>query len=363
MTTHNQECNTGFIWNPVLETFDFGTSHPVRVGRFQMIRDFIEETGFLDRQNVSIIAPESMTEELLQKTHSLDYIARVKTISRTGEGSIDIDTPGYRGIFENALITCGATITGIDAIMSKKVSHFFSPTGGFHHAKYKTGGGFCIFNDVAAAVYRLKEHGLKRILVADFDVHHGNGTQEYFYEDPQVLNISFHQDPEWLYPHEGFIKDIGTGDGRGYNINVPLPIDSGDAVYKFAFDEIVPPIVDSFQPDFILFLPGFDAHYRDPLAQLILTTNMIRYVTEWIHRAAHVWSKGRLGVISGGGYHPDSFKWGVGEVMSVISGHEFVSPKQEPPFEDDDDNWAFTKKSVEWVKELIFPIFGLDMND
>lgn len=359
MTSSNHECKTGFIWNPVLETFDFGSSHPVRVGRFQMIRNFVEETGFLSRPNVSVIPPRPMSIELLEQTHSLEYIQTVKYISQTGVGDIAIDTPGYSGIFENALITCGTTITGVDAVMTGEINHFLSPTGGFHHAEYDSGGGFCIFNDVAAAVYRLKEYGLKRILVADFDVHHGNGTQKYFYHDPQVMTLSFHEDPDWLYPHDGHIQDIGADAGKGYNINIPLPIDSGDAVYKYAFDAIVPPVVNAFKPEFILFLPGFDAHYRDPLAQLILTTGMIRYVTEWIHQAAHMWSAGRLGVISGGGYDPDAFKWGIGEVMSVLTGHTFVSPKQTPPFEDDEENWEFVRRVVGHLKELVFPILNI----
>jgi acetoin utilization protein AcuC len=347
------------MWDPSLETFDFGTRHPVRVGRFQMVRDFVDESGFLNKPGVEVITPVPISESLLQKTHAPEYIEQVKEISRTGVGEIDIDTPGFKGIYENALITAGATVTGVKAIHEGRVQHFYTPTGGFHHAKYSHGGGFCIFNDIAASVILLKELGYKRILIADFDVHHGNGTQPYFYDDPGVMQISFHEDPEWLYPHDGLVEDIGEGDGVGYNVNVPLPIDSGDAVYRYAFDELVPPLLSFFRPDFILFLPGFDAHYRDILAQLNITTHVIRYVAETIHAAAHTWSQGRLGVLSGGGYHPDSFRWGIGQVMSVLTGYPYEAPIQEPPFDDDDDAWADIRYTVAAVKDYVFGALGI----
>ena len=206
----------------------------------------------------------------------------------------------------------------------------------------------------------VKKHGIARILIADFDLHHGNGTQSYFYEDPGVMTVSFHEDPEWMYPHDGFIDDIGTGRGRGYNINMHFPMDSGDDVYKYAFDAIFPPLVEFYRPEFILFLPGFDTHYLDPLTHTNLTTDMIRYVTEHVHNAAHKWTDGRLGIMSGGGYNPDAFRWGVGAVMSVITGHSYEPPLQKPPFdEDDEETWDTVRENTGRVKDLIFPVLGI----
>ncbi len=358
MTGH-QSCKVGFLWNPLLETFDFGRKHPIQVGRFKMIHDFIEEQGFFDQSNVILLEPQPLSDELLQAIHSNEYLTKVRDISETGEGDIDIDTPGFKGIFDNARITSGASVTGVKEILSGKIQHFLSPTGGFHHAKYETGGGFCIFNDVAACVYELKAQGLQRILIADFDVHHGNGTQTYFYDDPGVMQISFHEDPEWMFPHDGFIDDIGEGTGRGYNINMHFPMDSGDAVYRYAFDELVPPLIESYRPEFILYIPGFDAHYLDRLAHLTLTTDTIQYISEYIHNAAHKFSQGRLGVLTGGGYHPDSLKWGVGTVMATLTGFPFSPPEQVPPFEDNEETWNEVRKNISQVKELVFPIFNL----
>ena len=353
------KCHVGFLWSPELETFDFGSKHPIRVGRFQMVRDFLQETRFLENPNVKVIRPKPLANKLLNRIHSEKYLEKVRMISETGQGEIDIDTPGFKGIYNNARITSGATVTGVEAIHSKEVCHTYSPTGGFHHARYETGGGFCIFNDIAASVYLLKDLGYERILIADFDVHHGNGTQTYFYDDPGVMQISFHEDPEWMYPHDGFIEDIGAGPGRGYNINMPFPMDSCDGVYKYAFDEIVPDLVKFYRPEFIIFLPGFDAHYRDRLAHLNLTTNMISYIAAFFHDAAHKFSASRIGVLAGGGYTNDSFKWGIGVVMSVLSGFSYSPPTQRPPYKDDEETWEIVRGNVEKVKALVFLQLGI----
>ena len=357
--TSNTHCVVGFLWSPLLESFDFGRKHPIRVGRFKMLYDFIREQHFLEQPNVRILEPQLLSEDLLSIIHSNDYISQVKQISETGEGDIDIDTPGFKGIYFNSRMVSGASVAGIEAVLSGVVQHFLSPTGGFHHAKYERGGGFCVFNDVAACVYRLKEQGIKRILVADFDVHHGNGTQTYFYDDPEVMQISFHEDPEWMFPHDGFIDDVGYGPGLGYNINMHFPMDSGDGVYRYAFDELVPPLVNSFKPEFIIYIPGFDAHYLDRLAQLTITTDTIEYISSYIHKAAHRYCQGRLGVLTGGGYHPDSLKWGIGTVMATLTGYPYTPPAQAPPFSDNEEIWDEVRRNVSRVKELVFPVFNL----
>ncbi|TFG32349.1 hypothetical protein EU528_03750 [Candidatus Thorarchaeota archaeon] len=353
------KCNIGFLWSELLESFDFGSKHPIQIGRFRMLRDFIRENGFLDCPNVQIINPELLSEELLKKTHSAEYIAKIQNISETGVGDIDIDTPGFKNIYFHSRIASGASVTGVHSVMSGDIDHFISPTGGFHHASFEKGGGFCIINDVAASVLALKEYGLKRILVADFDVHHGNGTQTYFYDDPDVMQISFHEDPEWMFPHDGLIHDIGSGAGRGYNINMHFPMDAGDSVYQYAYDELVPKLVNFYKPDFIIFIPGFDAHYLDRLAHLTITTDMIRYISESIHKAAHRHSDGRMGVLTGGGYTRTSLKWGFATVMSVLADHPYQPPVQEPPFEDDEETWNVVRSNVSKVKDLVFSELGI----
>ncbi len=356
-----RSCRTGFLWSSTFDSHDYGRRHPIRKNRFTYIKESVEEAGCFDPSLVELIETDILPRAILEAVHSQEYITRVREISVSGVGDVAVDTPGFKGVYENALSVSGATVWGVRAILSGSIDHFFSPTGGFHHATYDAGGGFCVFNDIAAAVHELTLNGFERILIADFDAHHGNGTQTYCYESPNVMQISFHEDPEWMYPHDGHIEDIGEGEGRGYNINMWFPMDSGDDVYKFAFDELVPPLVDSFQPEFILFLPGFDAHYRDPLTHMNLSMDTIRYVAEQIHDFAHRYSDGRLGVLSGGGYDPDSLAWGACVVLAVLTGNDYVPPTQTPPFEHDDrETWDIMRKNVALLKKLVFPLHGLE---
>jgi acetoin utilization protein AcuC len=359
MSPSPHDCVIGFVWSELLETFDFGPKHPIQPGRFRGVHDYFRKCGFLDLPNVSVIPPLPLKQEELEEIHSSEYLSKVRNISDTGEGDIDIDTPGFKGIYDHASMTSGATVTGVRSVVSGEADHFVSPTGGFHHAKYAYGSGFCIFNDLAAGVSELKRAGFKRVLIADFDVHHGNGTQEYYYSDHEVMQISFHEDPEWMFPHDGYIDDVGEGDGIGYNINMPFPMDSGDAVYRYAFDELVPPLIEFYEPDFILFLPGIDAHYKDLLAHLVLTTDTIKYVAETIHGEAHKYCQGRMGVLAGGGYHRESFKSGMAVVMSVLSGHPYKPPAQSPPFEDDEETWEEVRTNVNKVKDCVFSELGI----
>ena len=349
----------GFVWNDIILGYDYANRNRGHSIRFQKTIDELRASGFLQTPTVEIMKPEKLSLDLLKRIHSERYINFVKNISDTGEGDIDIDTPGFKGIFDLSLSTSGALVSATRAIHRKEIIHSFCLTGGFHHASYDRGGGFCVFNDIAAAVYDLQDKGYERILVADFDVHHGNGTQKYFYDDPSVMHISFHEDPEWMYPHDGYISDIGAGSGKGFNINMPFPMDAGDSVYRFAFDEIVPPLLDYFQPEFIIFMPGSDAHYLDPLAHIMLTTETIHYVTERIHEAAHEICEGRLAVPSGGGYNQLSYCRSICAVMSVLTGHPFQLPDETPPFEDDDEIWSIVESNVKQVKSLVYPELGI----
>ncbi|TFF91457.1 acetoin utilization protein AcuC [Candidatus Thorarchaeota archaeon] len=360
MTVRNG-CKTGFLWSSLFDSHDYGRRHPIKKNRFTFIKESIEETGWFDSPIIDIVKTGLLPQDILRAVHSPEYIARVREISESGVGEVADDTPGFKGVYENALSVSGATVWGIRAILSGSVDHFFSPTGGFHHARYDAGGGFCVINDVAAAVHELTSKGVNRVLIADFDAHHGNGTQTYYYNSPDVMQISFHEDPEWMYPHDGNIADIGAGEGAGYNINMWFPMDSGDNVYRYAFDELVPPLVHSFEPNFIIFLPGFDAHYRDPLTHMNLSLDTIRYVAERIHSFAHDFCDGRLGVLSGGGYDHRSLAWGARVVLSVLTGIDYAPPPQKPPFDQDDrETWESVKRNVSRLKELIFPLHEIE---
>ncbi|MHA1290492.1 MAG: hypothetical protein ACTSPB_24175, partial [Candidatus Thorarchaeota archaeon] len=139
----SEKCKVGFLWSDHLESFDFGKKHPIQIGRYAMLRDFSKENGFFDSSNIQMIEPELLSEELLRKTHAEDYIAKIQEISETGVGDIDIDTPGFKNIYFHSRIASGASVTGVHSVMSGRVDHFISTTGGFHHATFEKGGGFC----------------------------------------------------------------------------------------------------------------------------------------------------------------------------------------------------------------------------
>ncbi len=357
--TRGSLCKVAFVWSDHFEEFDNGRNHPVRQGRFRAVRDYIVSQGFYEHDNVSEMSPEPLPESLLERVHTQEYITRIRRISATGEGDVDIDTPGYRGIYETALWTCGGTISGVKAILRGEIDHFISPTGGFHHAFPDRGGGFCVFNDIAAAVRLLQDRGIKRVAIVDLDVHHGNGTQSYFLESPDVLHISLHEDPEWTYPHSGRVEESGTGKGSGLSVNVPLPMDSGDDVFLYSFREIVPPILDFFRPQFLILVPGFDTHYLDPLAHLVTTTRTTRETTLMLHDQAHKHCDGRLGVVSGGGYDRQALSWGVATVLSVLSGIPYSAPPESPPIQDDSETWELARRTVRAVRARVFSQLGL----
>ncbi len=354
-----KNCRVAFMWNEGFERFDNGPRHPIRNGRFRGVRDYLRQQGFFHDGFATEMISSQLPVSLIERAHDSSYIDTVKEISRTGVGAIDIDTPGFVGIYDTARWLCGSTTTGVMAILQDGIDHFVTPTGGFHHAFSDHGGGFCVFNDVAASVLLLRDNGLRRVLIVDLDVHHGNGIQDYFYNDPSVMYISLHEDPDWLYPHTGRVSEIGAGDAAGYTVNVPIPMDSGDDVYRFAFDEIVVPLANSFSPEFILFLPGFDTHYLDPLSHTVTTTNFVRYTTEFIHELSHRCCDGNLGIMAGGGYHADALNWGVATAMSVLTGHMYHTPPERPPIEDDDETWDEVRNTVDQIKRTVFPIHNL----
>ncbi|MGQ4872074.1 MAG: histone deacetylase family protein [Candidatus Thorarchaeota archaeon] len=354
-----EECRVAFMWDDSFEQFDNGVNHPVRRGRFRAVRDYLWDQGLLGNGHTLEIRAEPLPEELLRIIHTTDYIQMVRRISETGVGDLDIDTPGFVGIYDTARSLCGGTTTGVDAILNGEIDHFVSPTGGFHHAFPDHGGGFCVFNDIAASVCLLQSRGVNRVLIVDLDVHHGNGIQHYFYDCSDVMYVSIHEDPEWMYPHSGRVEEWGSGEGIGYTVNVPLPMDTGDSGYQYAFDQVVSPLVEFFQPEFIFLLPGFDTHFLDPLAHMVTTTRTIRYTTTKIHAAAHKFSDGRLAVVSGGGYHKDALRWGVATVISVLAKLPYSPPEESPSLTEDRETWDEIRSAVETVRKTVFAILGL----
>jgi len=252
-----------------------------------------------------MLTPEPATREDLLRVHDENYL---NLIFRLGEQNrpYDIETPVSPRILEATMLIVGGAIEAGRAIYEGRVNRSVAIGCGYHHAGRNYGGGFCLFNDIAVLIEYLREkQGLRRALVIDYDVHFGNGTSDIYYEDPSVLFISLHQDPRTIYPGTGFIEQIGRGDGEGYNVNVPLPPQTGNQTYLYALREILVPLAEEFKPEMIIGNGGSDSHFADMLGNLGLTVNGFFNVSRTIVEVAEKVSQGRVALMPGSGYNPE----------------------------------------------------------
>jgi len=249
------------------------------------------------------IEPYLASEDDIAVYHSADYIERVQQLCAAGGGETGEGAEAGPESYEIALLAAGGGMAAVDAVVEGRVRRAFAnirPPG--HHAMRDKGMGFCIFNNVVvAARHAQRKHGLERVMVLDWDVHDGNGTQDAFYDDPSVLFFSLHQDK--LYPPGfGELEQIGTGAGEGFTVNIPLPAGSGDATYLAAFEQVVVPIADEFKPQLVLVSAGQDASTMDPLGRMCVTTEGYRRMTQVMIDVAERHAGGRLAVLQEGGY-------------------------------------------------------------
>ncbi len=267
------------------------------------IRNLIEVSGLID--HLLLLKPRAATEDEVLRLHTREYVDRIKDESSKMGGDAGELTPFGPGSYEIALLAAGGCIAAVDAVVDGKVDNAYAlvrPPG--HHAERDTGRGFCIFANVAiAATHARQMRGLPRVAVVDWDVHHGNGTEHAFYDDPSVLTISIHQDNNYP-PNSGAMTDTGSGAGKGYNINVPLPAGSGVGAYVATFERVVAPALRNYRPELIIVASGLDASAMDPLASMMMTSDGYRKLTQVMLGVAHEVCGGRLVMCHEGGYSP-----------------------------------------------------------
>lgn len=289
----------GITYHPEYNKYDLGLSHPLIGNKPKKTMELFEEKGIT--KEIDIFEPARATEKDLLRIHDKNYIEKVKKLSKTG-GMIAADTPAPFGIYDIALIPTGGTkLAGEKLFEEYKI--MANPLGGFHHASRSYSSGFCFFNDIAVTIEYIREkYKLKRIIVIDLDVHHANGTQDIYFDDPSILNISFHQDGRTLYPGTGAIDKIGGNIGKGYTINLPLPRKTGTTSYLNAFNNIIPPLTKQFKPELIIYQSGVDTHHSDPLADLSLTYQ-VYYELGKKMKDLSITTCNKLLVLFGGGYN------------------------------------------------------------
>lgn len=268
-----------FLHCPELEQIPYPDGCPFNTSRAGEVRRIINSMGLLGGNDTAEVAPTAADRFALKKFHTAKYL---KILKNAEDGKFDADAlymglgtpdcPVFNGMYSYSALACGASLKGAEQILAGDAFYAFNPSGGFHHAQPERAAGFCYMNDVALACLTFAEQG-KRVLYLDVDVHHGDGVQDAFYDRSDVLTISFHQSGRTLFPGTGFIDEIGTGDGKGYSVNVPLPVGTYDEMYMKAFLQIVPPLFEKFVPDVMVFELGGDTLAGDPLAQLYLTNN------------------------------------------------------------------------------------------
>lgn len=310
---------TGIITDPLYLEHKTGDYHPESHQRLEAINAMLEENDMAGK--VLRVKPRFASREEIEYVHSSGYVARVEATKGKSSVMLDPDTQTSPKSWEAAQLAAGGFLELIDQLMQKKIDNGFAlvrPPG--HHAEHDRAMGFCLFNNVAiGAKYAIKKYNLERILIIDWDLHQGNGTQHTFYDDPKVLYFSTHQFP--YYPGTGSISETGKGKGKGFTINVPLAPGPGDEEYAKIYQKILQPVVLEYKPQLILVSAGFDIYFNDPLGGMKVTPKGFALLTKIILELAETVCKGNLLFILEGGYHLDGLRDSVKAVLLELSGN------------------------------------------
>ncbi|WP_375477095.1 acetoin utilization protein AcuC [uncultured Jatrophihabitans sp.] len=297
------DCSVGAIWDEAYLAYDFG-DHPLNPVRLDLTIRLARELGVLDR--VELISPRPAEEQQLLTVHDAGYLAAVRAASTdptfTGYGLGTVDDPVFAGMYDAAALIAGGSAQAALRMWRGEVAHAVNIAGGLHHAMRGRAAGFCVFNDAVLAIRTLLAEGAARVAYVDIDVHHGDGVQAAFYDDPRVLTISLHQDPRTLFPGTGLPSELGNGAAEGTSVNVALPPGTDDVGWLRAFRAVVPGAVRAFRPDVLVSQCGCDTHHEDPLANLELTVDGQRAAIAEMHALAHEVADGKWLVLGGGGY-------------------------------------------------------------
>jgi acetoin utilization protein AcuC len=293
------------VWDPALLAYNLG-DHPLDPVRVELTIALARAHGVLDRDNVTVVPPPSADDTLLLLCHEPAYLAAVRAAPDDpyfrGYGLNTPDNPVFAGMHDSSALVTGGSVRAAEAVWSAEALHAANIAGGLHHAMRDRAAGFCVYNDPAIAIARLLELGAERVAYVDVDVHHGDGVQAAFWDDPRVLTVSLHESPLSLFPGTGFPSEVGGPGVEGTAVNIALPPGTGDAGWHRAFHAVVPSVLRAFGPELLVTQCGCDSHRRDPLADLSLTVDGQRAAYLALRGLAHELCGGRWVTFGGGGY-------------------------------------------------------------
>jgi acetoin utilization protein AcuC len=292
------------VWDSSLLGYDLGGEHPFNPVRLELTIRLATELGVLG--GVPLLVPDPAGETELRRVHADEYVDAVKQAPMVGwdvgHGLGTSDNPVFSNMHEASALVVGSTLLAARKIAEGEAVRAVNIAGGLHHAMRDHASGFCVYNDCAVAISWLLDHGFDRVAYVDTDVHHGDGVQVAFYNDPRVLTVSLHQHPFTLWPGTGYSAEIGTGDAEGTSVNIPLPPRTKDAGWLRAFHAVVPSLLAEFQPQILVTQCGVDSHDEDPLADLALSVDGHRAIYGTLRELADRFAGGKWLAVGGGGY-------------------------------------------------------------
>lgn len=292
------------VWDSSLLGYDLGGEHPFNPVRLELTIRLATELGVLD--GVPMLVPAKVAESELYRVHAAEYVEAVKQApmlgSDLGHGLGNEDNPIFEGMHDASALVVGSTLLGAQKIAAGEASRAVNIAGGLHHAKRGNASGFCVYNDCAVAISWLLDNGFDRVAYVDTDVHHGDGVQEAFYDDPRVLTVSLHQHPFTLWPGTGYAAETGSGAAEGSAVNLALPPHTRDPAWLRAFHAVVPSLLGAFRPQILVTQCGVDSHEEDPLADLSLSVDGHRAIYRELRALAEQYADGRWLAVGGGGY-------------------------------------------------------------
>jgi acetoin utilization protein AcuC len=354
-----------FIHCRKLEQLPYPASCPFNTSRAGKVKNLLDSMDLLTGDDRQVLEPVAAERGVLEKFHSAQYLESMQQAeagqfegNMLGMGLGTGDCPVFEGMYEYGALAAGATVAGAEKILAGAAVAAFNPSGGLHHAHSGRASGFCYINDVVLGCMRLAEGG-KKVLYLDVDVHHGDGVQGAFYDRCDVMTVSFHQDGRTLFPGTGFVNEIGTGDGVGYSVNVPMPPGTYDGAYLKAFEAIVPPLIAAFGPDAFVMEIGTDALADDPLAAVCLTNNVyVEIIQKLLQFNKPILATG------GGGYNIENTVRAWALAWTALCGDQDAAGRlrdKNRPEDESQDEYVLSavENVIEEVKRNVFSYHGL----